>query len=180
MGTTALLTVEDFSRLKTSDTQDFELVEGELVPLSSGTPQHGFIRDFLTVALALYFRQSPGGRTVAEIDCQLARDIVRRPDISVFMGEKAARIDPDSIPVAFAPDVAIEVLSASESAIDVNRKVREYLAAGSAEVWVVDHINGELFVHSKTGIRLLQAGDVLESELLPGFSVPAAEIFAGR
>lgn len=34
------MTVEDFAQMITADNEDYELVEGELVPLSSGTPRH--------------------------------------------------------------------------------------------------------------------------------------------
>ena len=40
MSTTTLMTVEEFARMSTPETVDFELVEGELIPLSSGTPLH--------------------------------------------------------------------------------------------------------------------------------------------
>ncbi len=87
-------------------------------------------------------------------------------------------MDPDKIPVPFAPDIAVEVLSASEGAIETNRKVRDYLGVGCHEVWVIDHVDCEFFVHSKSGIRLLLATDVLDSPLLPGFNVPVADVFA--
>ena len=45
MSTKTLMTVEQFAQRNTADTEDFELVEGELIPLSSGTPLHSEIRD---------------------------------------------------------------------------------------------------------------------------------------
>jgi len=39
----------------------------------------------------------------------------------------------------------VEVLSPSESAIDMHRKVPDYIGAGSQEVWVLDHVNGERY-----------------------------------
>jgi len=44
---------------------------------------------------------------------------------------------------------------------NLNRKVRDYLLAGSQEVWLLDPENGELHVRTKTGIRLLQGKDKL-------------------
>jgi len=75
-----------------------------------------------------------------------------------------------------APDIAVEVLSPAEIAIEVNRKTREYLAAGAQEVWLVDHENAEVFIHTPAGIRLLQGDDVLTTRLLPGFSLPLANL----
>ena len=80
----------------------------------------------------------------------------------------------------FAPDIAVEVLSPSETAFDVNRKAPAHLAGGSQEVWVLDHENSEIFVQTDSAIRLLRGTDsVLDSQLLPGFSAPVARLFAG-
>jgi Uma2 family endonuclease len=152
MGTKGLMTVAGFSQMQTAETEDYELVEGEPIPLSSGTPRHSII----------------------------SADTVRRPDVSVFFGDRLREIDMNTIPVPFAPDIAVEVLSSSESAVDVHRKVRDYLSAGSQEVWILDHINIEVFVHTPSGIRLLGAQDVLESQLLPGFAAPVHEFFAAE
>ncbi len=84
------------------------------------------------------------------------------------------------IPLPFAPDIAVEVLSPSEIAFDVSRKVLQYLVGGSQEVWVLDHENGESFIQTDDGIRLLRGGKaVLETPLLPGFSAPIAKLLAG-
>ena len=48
--------------------------------------------------------------------------------------------------------------------------------AGSKEVWLLDHANGEVIVHTATGIRMLQGTDVLESGLLPGFSAAVTDL----
>ena len=147
MGTLTIMIAGDFGQLKTSETEDFELVNGELIPWSSGTPLHAKMR--------------------------------RRLDVSIFLKERLQGMDWNKIPVPFAPDIAVEILSPSESAIDVHRKVREYLAAGTQEVWIMDHVNAELFVHSHAGIRLLLETDVLASPLLTGFAAQVAELFGG-
>ncbi len=179
MATKTLMTVEEFSRMHTAETEDFELVEGELIPLSSGTPRHAFVRDLAGDYLRSYLRRNRAGRAVAEVDCRIKDETIRRPDLSVFLGDRFQAVDLDSIPIPFAPDIAVEVLSASESAIDVHRKVKEYLTASAQEVWILDHVNGEVFVHSNAGIRLLQTGATLTSPLLPGFEAAIDDLFAG-
>ena len=136
------------------------------------------VRDFIAHVVWAYFRQNPVGKVICEVDCRINDHTDRRPDVSVFLGERASQMDPNKIPISFAPDIAVEVLSAFESAIGANRKVRDYMGAGSREVWVVDHVNCEFFVHSSNGIRLLLAADVLDSPLLPGFSVPVGDVFS--
>jgi Uma2 family endonuclease len=60
--------------------------------------------------------------------------------------------------------------------MDVRRKVRDCLRADSQEVWLVDHSNAEVLVHTKTEIRVLQRSNVLESPLLPGFNAAVADL----
>ena len=179
MGILMIMSAADFGQLKTSETEDFELVKGQLIPLSGRTPLHAKMRRRLERALERCFEQKPLGESLGEIDCRLSNDTVRRPDVSIFLKERLQRIDWNRIPVPFAPDIAVEILSPSESAIDVHRKVREYLGAGTEEVWILDYVNAELFVHSQAGIRLLVETDVLESSLLPGFATQVAELFVG-
>ena len=59
----------------------------------------------------------------------------------------------------------------------MNRRVLDYMAAGTKEVWVVDHENFEVFITTAEGIRLLCANDVITS-LLEGFSLSIATVLA--
>jgi len=179
MATRTLMTVEEFAQMNVSETEDYELVEGELIPLPSATPTHGLICENVSLLIGIYSRENRIGKVLREVDCRVADDTVRRPDRSIFLGARLQQIDPKKIPIPFAPDIAVEVLPASEIAIDVNRKIRGYLGAGSKEVWILDHENGEVFVHSSNGIRLLVGNDALESPLLPGFAAPVNDLLAG-
>ncbi len=178
MATATLMTVDEFARMATGETEDYELVEGELVPMPSGTPMHGEIRGRLESLIRAYLRRNRIGRTIAEVDCQIATSVVRRPDLSIFLGVQATTIDPNRVPVPFAPDIAVEILSPSETAMDVNKKVLEYIAAGTQEVWVVDTATTEIFIRRQSTIGLLRGDQALETPLLPGFSVPVSELLA--
>ena len=176
MSSATLITAEQFARLQTPETEDYELVDGELIRLSSGTPRHDKTRHRIRRLLDDYFDGKRNGDVYGEIDCELSEIKVRRPDLSIFLGERAKQFDVNSIPVPFAPDIAVEVLSPSESAIDVNRKVIDYFTAGTREVWVVDYANSQIFVQNPSEIRVIGAGGTVSSFLLPGFSVPISEI----
>ena len=177
MATQTLMTIEQFAALETLDTEDYELVEGELIPLSSGTLRHTKIRDFIGYLLKVYFLRNPIGHAFAELDCRLAAGTVRRPDIAVFGNDNLSLIDPDRIPVPFAPDIAIEVLSPNERAMDVRRKTRDYLDAGSKEVWIIDHANAEAAVHTAAGVRYTRGVEILASPVLPGFELEVSKLF---
>lgn len=147
MSAKTLMTVEQFAQMQAADTENYELVDGGLIPLSSGTPLHAKIRDLIGHLLWIYFKSNPIGESFGEIDCRISQNTVRCPDL-IFVGERLRQIDPDRIPVSFAPDIAVEILSPSESAVSLRRKVRDYLSAGSAEVWLVDNSNAEVQIHT--------------------------------
>ncbi|MFN0104212.1 MAG: Uma2 family endonuclease [Bryobacteraceae bacterium] len=174
------MTVEEFVQMNPVSDETYELVDGELISLPSPTPLHGIIRDRSVQLIWNYFDRNPIGGAIGETDCRIASDTVRRPDLSIFLGEHWQQLDLKKVPAPFAPDIAMEVVSPSEHVVDVNRKVRDYLVAGSIEVWLLDPENGELHVRTKAGIRLLQGSDTLESPLLPGFSIAVATLLAGR
>lgn len=79
-----------------------------------------------------------------------------------------------------APDLAVEVVSPSNTAAEIREKVLEYLACGSRLVWVVDPATRSVSAYrSRTEIRLLTEGDVLEgADVLPGFRLAITELFA--
>lgn len=174
--TTTLLTAEQFAQLETAEDEHFELIEGELIPLSSPTPWHAQICYRMERRVRDYFEHQAGGIAFRDIDCVLSSNMVRRPDVAIFLAARAPLIDLKKIPVPFPPDIAVEVISPSELAISVNRKALDYLRAGSQEVWLLDPENGEIFVQRDSGITLLRGSDVLASPLLPGFTVSAAEL----
>ena len=155
MATKTLMTAEEFAHISVGETEDFELVDGELVAISNGAPIHALVRD-----------------------SRISSDTVRRPDFSIFLGERWSQLDLRSTQLPYAPDIAVEVLSANENAVDLNRKVREYLRSGSVEVWLLDEANGELQVRTQSGIRLLKLNDVLDSPLLPGFAVKVGDLLS--
>jgi hypothetical protein len=46
-------------------------------------------------------------------------------------------------------------------------------------VWLLDHSNIEVQVHTNAGIRILAEAGVLESPLLPGFHAAVSALVAG-
>lgn len=180
MSTNTLMTVEEFAHMNSYETEDYELVEGEIVPLPSATPIHAAVCQNVALLVGLYFRQNRIGIVSGEVYCRLADGNIRRPDLFILLVKNLQQIDAKRTPIPCAPDIAVQVLSPSEIAIGVHRKVRDYLAAGSKEVWILDQENGELFVHTPpAGTRVLLDDAVLELPLLPGFNAPVRELLTG-
>ena len=78
------------------------------------------------------------------------------------------------------PDIAAEVLSPSETPRAIHRKLKQYFAAGVKEVWLIDP--EDRTVEIWTGPTLPETeftgADSITSVLLPGFSLPLADLFS--
>jgi len=75
-----------------------------------------------------------GGRLLAETDCWLTEDQMRRPDLSFFSREAIRVTDDSSEPI---PPFVVELISPSNTSKHVEQKVIEYFAAGVQVVWHV-------------------------------------------
>jgi hypothetical protein len=71
----------------------------------------------------------------------------------------------------------IEIPAPSESAARMERTFAAYLEAGVSEVWVIYPDTRHLFVHTTSGARLCGRHAVLDTPLLPGWSLQVNEIF---
>ena len=108
-------------------------------------------------------------------------DTVRGPDVSFVSRE---RIEESGLPVAFfdgPPDLAVEVVSPSDTAAEVEAKVAEYFRSGARRVWVAYPGSRSVVVHFPDGLsRKFGEGDTLEDpELLPGLALPVSQLFPG-
>ncbi|HJR70286.1 MAG TPA: Uma2 family endonuclease [Gammaproteobacteria bacterium] len=110
-----------------------ELNEKGAIEVSPPTIRHAFIQAFLTCELA---RQRPEGTTLTE--CTIETDIgMRVPDVAWVSAELMARHRNEK-EFRIAPDLCVEVLSPTNTRIEMREKTAAYLAAGAKEVWIVD------------------------------------------
>ncbi len=160
-----------------------ELVRGELIMMSPAGFDHGRVVVAATAPLIAYLKHNPIGVLVgAETGFHIEQDpdTVRAPDVAFV---RADRVPAGATKGFFrgAPDLAVEVLSPDDRAGEVLDKVQEWLDAGCRAVWVVDPRTRTVTVYrSRNQIVVLKESDSLTGDdVLPGFSVPIAEIFAG-
>jgi Uma2 family endonuclease len=180
MGTKTLMSVEEFDRLEEPDELSYELDEGELVVMTKPRPLHNRIAGNLYFELRVYLKTHPAGEVFnPDALFVLGPNIKRAPDVSFLRAERVKQIDPNS-DIAGAPDLAVEVVSPSDTVFAMRRKIRQYFAAGAQCVWVVHPETREVEVWREAAKPqfVLQEADVLEApDLLPGFSVRVGVLF---
>lgn len=78
------------------------------------------------------------------------------------------------------PDLAVEVVSPTDSYSEVARKVAVYLRGGTRLVWGGDPETPSVAVHTTAGTQTFGLNDTLDGgEALPGFALPIKDIFSG-
>jgi Uma2 family endonuclease len=175
-----LMTVAEFEKLPETEMQR-ELVRGRVVETMPPGGEHGPLAGDIYMLIKLWLKQQGlKGYVTVESGYYLARnpDIVRGPDVSYV---RAERIPETGIPKGFwtlAPDLAVEVVSPGETADEVRDKVHDFLTFGTLLVWVVHPRTQEVIAHTPDGLaRTFGKDDVLEFDLLPGFSCTVKDLF---
>ena len=180
MGATTHLTVDDFLALP-DDGQRHELVEGEPVVMPPPSFEHGVVVGRLVVEIA----RAGQGAVAAESGVLLEQGgeppSVLAPDVSFIRPDRLPPRGERLLRVPFVPDLAVEVLSPSNTATEIGRKVRIYLDAGVRLVWVADPEERTVTVWTPDrSARVLLADDVLDGgDVLPGFAVKVGDFFDG-
>src|SRR5438309_11707169 len=118
----APMTLEEFARLP-KDGARHEINAGELLTLPPVKSLHTLVALSILEALQQHLKQSGPQRAVPEAGYVLSRNplTIRQPDVSVISRERIRATDPDSY-FEGAPELAIEVVSPSDSAEDLDIK----------------------------------------------------------
>jgi Uma2 family endonuclease len=169
--------------LKIDDRPMPELVNGQLVERAMGQRSDEVAAVFLFF-IAQFIREHKLGRfNGASAGYQIFPDDpdkVRIPDASY------TRIDRLKAGVSaighsrIAPDLVIEVISPNDTGEAIEEKINDYFAAGVPLIWVAYPESRVVQVHRKdgSGTRLTTADTLSGEDILPGFALPIAEVFA--
>jgi len=156
------------------DAVNYELVDGRLVERGMGTTSswiggelHGRLREYCG-------QQRLGWTFPADASYQCFPDEparVRKPDVSFI---RFGRLPGEQLPeghTRIAPDFAVEVVSPNDLALELDRKVKEYLAAGVRLVWVIFPDTRSARIHRANGsVAEVRENDELGGEdVIPGF-----------
>ncbi|HYH80298.1 MAG TPA: Uma2 family endonuclease [Longimicrobium sp.] len=175
------LTADEFLRLPDDGTRR-ELVLGEVREMTPAGSRHGRIGARILSRLEAHvFANGLGEVYNADTGFRLASDpdTVRVPDVAFVSRGRADRVGDVEGVWPGAPDLAVEVISPTDSYGDVDEKVAEYLGAGCRMVIVVNPRHRRAMVYSSGSAVLLTDDDALDGgDVVPGWTLPLKDVFA--
>ncbi len=179
---TQLVTAEELLDMP-DDGYRYELVRGELRKMAPAGSEHSISGIQIGASLFNHVKANNLGRVFgADAGFLLTRnpDTVRAPDAAFVRRERIEAVGIVSGYWPGPPDLAVEIISPNDRYTEVYEKVDEWLAAGAGMVVVVNPRNRTATVRAPgTNPVILNEGDTLEGgEVVPGWQMPLAEIFA--
>jgi len=161
----------------------YEEVDDQVVELAPMGAYEVWLATALTEALRRFARQHHLGRAVQVMlfDFGAAMQRKRRPDVAFVSYER--RPPQQRVPRTEAWSVvlnlAVEVVSPTDSVDDLINKINEYFGAGVEHVWVVFPAQEHVYIYeSPTTVRILTRADAVHGEpILPHFRLPLAAFF---
>jgi Uma2 family endonuclease len=163
------------------DGHRYELVDGEILDMGNSGMEHGGIGSLLGGVLAIYVRQQKLGVVCdSSTAFTLKNGNKRSPDVSFVSRERLKGLKRP--PRGFfqgSPDLAVEILSPSNTIEEIHDKIVEYFENDTRLVWVIHPDEKYLLVyHSPEPDRFLRSSDHLDGEsVVPGFSMAVSELF---
>jgi Uma2 family endonuclease len=178
MSTRTFLSIDEFEKLPEPEQGGgYELDEGEPVYVFPNSLEQGEIIYRIYALLKEWAKSKDRGLVAADIWFELAPGVVRAPDVAYVPRERISNLDPKHA-LKVVPALAVEVLSAYNTAREMSRKIQQYRDAGVELIWVVDPEKCEVDVYSALPLRTLRQGDTLRDDsILPGLSVPPSLVF---
>ncbi len=191
--TTQKLTFEEYLTYEDGTDTRYELVDGELIPMSLGTGKHGAIIRFIVNQFenSLAQSQKPWVPLPALVGVRSPRgrswDTSRIPDVTVLplaqweaMADREAIINFNEPP----PLLVVEVVSPSTQTDDYRSKRSEYGLLGISEYWIVDPIAQKVTVcmldHEFYDVIEFQGEDRIQSPTFPDLALTATQVLAAK
>ncbi len=175
-----LVTVEEVFEMPPNGR--YELVQGKVIEMSPTGFEHGWLAVNVASEFHTFVKRHHLGIVLgAETGFILSRnpDTVRGPDVAFVTAERAARQKNTEKFFDGPPDLAVEVVSPTDRAADIEEKIQDYLRAGTRLLLVIYPRTKTIAVYRPhKDVKILTLADTLEGyDILPGFSTPVREIF---
>ncbi|MCU0480043.1 MAG: Uma2 family endonuclease [Anaerolineae bacterium] len=139
LDTTKMTTIDEylvFASLPENDGKYFELNNGEIIEMTPPTSRHVRVAGYIFAYLLGYIESNDLGIVFAD-NCGylLSKRRLVIPDASFVSKGRIEEPTPNIIPLA--PDLAVEVVSPSNTHLEMTNKIEDYLNYGTKMVWIV-------------------------------------------
>ena len=178
-------TYADYKEWELSDNERYELIYGEAYAMSAPNTYHQLILMELSRQIANYLIGKPCKVYPAPFDVRLfyeedgSDDTVVQPDVSIICDRK--KIGPEG--GRSASDFIAEILSPSNTAIEMLRKFELYRKAEVCEYWVFDpeHKNLHVYDFKDNAIfpHTFRSTDSVKAGIFPDLEIALEPVFAG-
>ncbi len=176
-------TYKDYLGLLEGGPLRHEVIDGELYMTPSPNTKHQEILVNLLEIIRHRLRSEPVGKIfVSPYDVVLSSDPLQvvQPDLVYVSKERLPIVTERSI--QGVPDLVVEILTEGTTIRDRKEKFRLYERFGVPEYWIVDQFEDRVSVFRLSEGKyqeplVLRRSELLESPLLPGFSIPLSDVF---
>lgn len=170
------LTHEDFMRLAPED-RKAELIDGEIIMPSPAFHAHQRLEGFLLNVLSIYARQFHLGEVLgSRYAVRITEGHIYEPDI-LFVRRERAHLITERL-LLEAPDLVVEIISATTARYDRGIKREQYEKAGVLELWLIDPYGpaGTQFFQRRGDalVEVAPVDGVIHSVALPDFRLKVA------
>lgn len=164
----------------TDPEKQIEIVNGEIEVKEMAGAKAGGVAARIIIEVGYYVKTKKLGRLYTPDTTFTIGKNERMPDVSFITAKRIPKKGEPSKKWSFAPDLAVEVVSPTDSVKKVRDRLQEYFAAGVKEVWVVEPEISLLSVYHeplKPTAILTKEDELTSEEIFPGFRLKLSEIF---
>ena len=157
-----------------------ELIDGILVEKAMGARESFMAATLIALLINFVRPKNLGVVSAPDMIMRIQDGRNRLPDVTYTAWDSIPNGQSHMVPVIdFAPDLAVEILSDSNTKKEIARKRREYFQRGVKLVWIVEPDDRTFAVYTDADVfSLLNETDTLTGgDVLPGFELPLAEFF---
>ncbi|MBI1901188.1 MAG: Uma2 family endonuclease [Planctomycetia bacterium] len=159
----------------------YELVDGTLVEKPMGWIE-SILAGIIFAEIRAYLKTNSLGKVVGESgSLRILPGLIRIPDVSFISWKRLPQKLPPRRPIpALVPELAVEVISETNTAREIQRKIREYFKAGVVMVWEIDPKTRSARIYTSPAdvAAVPPDGCLTAADILPGLSISLRESFA--